>query len=397
MPHGPPYHALPKITAASLVDNTVDDIIDRMYAEILRSASWPDALALLPKISDHGGWFLSTHDHVNGIPLYRLSTRGLMHTEGEYNQYLYDINERLQRALQADTGKVLRGSDTMSDREFRNSAYYAEFLRNHDLFHVFGGILHRQAGLSVTAGCLRSEDEGDFSTEEVAFLKRLCRSLNRLLAVQARVSSLIDERDAALGAASRAQVGMVLLDRAGLIMHSNAVAEAIVDAAPAIRLERGRLSCSRPADQRLLQSALAQPIGEGPRLPVRFQIADAGDREGIECMVLPIETQTESVLGEAAEQACHAILLRQPQARAFVNPELIATPLRLTPAEAAVAAALANGLDSEACCQLLDISRNTFKTHLKQAFAKTGCHTQAQLVRRVLVRTQQMRESLIAP
>jgi DNA-binding CsgD family transcriptional regulator len=56
----------------------------------------------------------------------------------------------------------------------------------------------------------------------------------------------------------------------------------------------------------------------------------------------------------------------------------------LTRAEASVARLLAGGAGLEEIARELDISLNTVRGHLKQIFAKTGTHRQAQLVSKLL-------------
>ena len=59
---------------------------------------------------------------------------------------------------------------------------------------------------------------------------------------------------------------------------------------------------------------------------------------------------------------------------------LLCKAFGLTPAEARLAAALANGTSLEAAADELHISRETTRTQLKMVFAKTDTHRQSQLV-----------------
>jgi DNA-binding CsgD family transcriptional regulator len=57
---------------------------------------------------------------------------------------------------------------------------------------------------------------------------------------------------------------------------------------------------------------------------------------------------------------------------------------RLTPAEARLAALLAEGKHLDAAAALLGITLHTARTHLKRIFSKTAAQSQADLVRLVL-------------
>ena len=53
----------------------------------------------------------------------------------------------------------------------------------------------------------------------------------------------------------------------------------------------------------------------------------------------------------------------------------------LTPAEARVALLLASGVSGQQMPELLGVTYDTVKTHLRRCFEKTGVHSQAQLMR----------------
>ena len=56
----------------------------------------------------------------------------------------------------------------------------------------------------------------------------------------------------------------------------------------------------------------------------------------------------------------------------------------LTPAEAALALLLANGLSLDEAAEQLNIRRNTARAHLRMIFSKTGVTRQTELVRTLL-------------
>jgi DNA-binding CsgD family transcriptional regulator len=59
--------------------------------------------------------------------------------------------------------------------------------------------------------------------------------------------------------------------------------------------------------------------------------------------------------------------------------------LDLSERESNVAALLAAGFQLGQIARLLCVSVHTVRTHLKSAFLETDCHTQAQLVKRLLL------------
>jgi DNA-binding CsgD family transcriptional regulator len=79
-----------------------------------------------------------------------------------------------------------------------------------------------------------------------------------------------------------------------------------------------------------------------------------------------------------------AVFVMDPARAADPGPDQLRLQFGLTPAEAAVACEIVNGLGIRECAGKLGISQTTVRTHLHRIFGKTGTKRQAQLVRKVL-------------
>lgn len=74
------------------------------------------------------------------------------------------------------------------------------------------------------------------------------------------------------------------------------------------------------------------------------------------------------------------LLSRVPGTEAVIVPMVEPLEHPLSPQEVAVVRSLADGLNLGQTGDRLGITRATVKTHLARAFAKTGVHTQAEVV-----------------
>ncbi len=81
--------------------------------------------------------------------------------------------------------------------------------------------------------------------------------------------------------------------------------------------------------------------------------------------------------------AC-AVIIRDPDRRSQTSDEVVRKLFDLTPAEAALALALADGLTLEESADELGMTKNTARAHLRAIFSKTGATRQANLVRTLL-------------
>jgi DNA-binding CsgD family transcriptional regulator len=76
--------------------------------------------------------------------------------------------------------------------------------------------------------------------------------------------------------------------------------------------------------------------------------------------------------------------LSDPERTTPIDPETLSATFELTPKEAAVAVALANGLSVEEVSKTNGTTLNTIRTQLKAIFRKTGTRRQTELVRLLL-------------
>lgn len=156
--------------------------------------------------------------------------------------------------------------------------------------------------------------------------------------------------------------GVILCDRHGKVVFANRVAAVVLTQADALLIDRGGEIRGRvPAETALLRQALAD--GGAVR-------ASRESGEALPLLVCPLPPEGAVIFIGDRQSA----MSQEPIARWY----------ELTPAEARVAAALAEGESLEDAAELLGITRNTARTHLKRIFAKTGTNRQGALVRLLL-------------
>jgi DNA-binding CsgD family transcriptional regulator len=158
--------------------------------------------------------------------------------------------------------------------------------------------------------------------------------------------------------------GVILCDLRGRVLFANRIAEAVLAQGDALLLDRsGELRGRVPAETAVLRHAFAE--GGAVR-------ASRAGGETLPLLVCPLPpTGAVVFIGDHEASLNNA---RQSIARWY----------GLTPSEAKLAAALAEGESLEEAAELMGITRNTARTHLKRIFAKTGTNRQGALVRLLL-------------
>ena len=133
--------------------------------------------------------------------------------------------------------------------------------------------------------------------------------------------------------------------------------------------------------QRLIKRAL--PGHAKPELSVveALSIARPSGKSNLGVVVRSVPMSEWS---EGKHTPAAAVFVRDPEGRAQAPHEVVQQMFGLTPAEAALAMQLANGLSLDEAAAALAITRNTARAHLRAIFSKTGVTRQTELVRLVL-------------
>jgi DNA-binding CsgD family transcriptional regulator len=79
-----------------------------------------------------------------------------------------------------------------------------------------------------------------------------------------------------------------------------------------------------------------------------------------------------------------ALFIRDAERKSEASREMVRRLFDLTPAEASLALALANGLSLDEAAETLNIRKNTARAHLRSIFSKIGVTRQTTLVRVLL-------------
>jgi DNA-binding CsgD family transcriptional regulator/PAS domain-containing protein len=193
-------------------------------------------------------------------------------------------------------------------------------------------------------------------------LETVLRLKRHLLAVGRRGVMIEEELE-------HLDVGIIMLDRTGRVLHANQSAEAAMQddagdgASPGV-LRQVRAICDCPDGCR-------HAISRGPsRWPLVARAVPFGGPSGER---LP-----------AGVRANVVVFLRDPERQIRDTASVLREGFRLTPREASLAELLARGLSLAEAAEMLGISRGNARVHLKRVFSKTGLRRQAELVSLIL-------------
>lgn len=355
-----------------------DQIVARIYSGALRTEDLHAALEGLRRLlaANFVTLILQVSDSED-VAL--MLVAGSRESEGRIALFKYFPADTPLASLPPD--RVFRIEDLMSQKEWEDSRYYREYSRPSDVYHVMGADLVTQSGV-IGFRVSRGHAQSPFSEQD----KALCTRLLPHLRCSLDFHDLLDRRESVGNlyseAVSRLSIASLVLDEAGNVLQLNGVARILLEQADGLKWVGARLEASYPSDNRALYRLIRYAAkSRTASVSTALSIARPSGQMGLGVVIEPIrgagwvEGQGRPVVMVYVRDALGGV-----QMDSKVTQELFT----FTPAEAALALQLANGLSLEEVAQGLGITRNTARAHLRSIFAKTGIKRQAELVKVML-------------
>lgn len=209
-------------------------------------------------------------------------------------------------------------------------------------------------------------------------LREVIPALRRAVEVYARVrqqrmTARID--DAML---DRLDVATFALSPGGALLRMNASARALVARSDGLTEREGALECTVPRAQQSLRAAVAEVLQGGVPAAVVIAPRPSGKRRPLLLFVSALRDE------RTGAPIAVTVLARDTAPQGPRVEDLLRTVFSLTPTEARLAFAIAEGSTPAEASELLGMSVLTARTHLKRIFDKTSTTRQAELVRLVL-------------
>lgn len=305
-----------------------------------------------------------------------------------------------QEHYQADDPRILLAAsraghvlcDGDGDYEFEKTPVYNELLKGAGVRHSLYVYAPLGGGVTLAQAFLRPDEGAAFGRADVAAFQRLLPHLCRAVRVNRLVASLREAVDDLRLALDLLPIPVAVLDTSGRIVCMSERAEKLLARESALTVKHHRLTAGLPRNAQAIDAAFkqalrfAQPAERRsslrPAFPALVEIPTAGERV-IKLSFLPLRP-THRIRAHAAPSARILVAFHGDAIAVQLSPLLIAQLHHLTPTEAELAAALAEGMSVVEFANKRGASEQTARTHLKHVLEKTGTHRQADLVRLVM-------------
>jgi DNA-binding CsgD family transcriptional regulator/PAS domain-containing protein len=287
-------------------------------------------------------------------------------------------------------GSVWSGDQIISNSERVKSRYYKEWLKPQGIDHIVRGVVSRDQEEILFVDVGRTAKEGDYSEKEIDTYRALLPKLQHGARLRLVLDNLRRCSEAAALALDMLPVGVLVVDSDDHPVLVNRYAREILSGLQSTSenlLSRLQLQLGRDQDVpekirslRLHQRAPASQMSSLDRIQP-ITISRPNGLSPLSGLVVHTTITGDNCV---ADGSSYLVLISDPDYHVALNRRRLEETYGLTPAEARLAALLAEGKRLKTAATELGISFETARTHLKRIFHKTTSQSQVDLVRVLL-------------
>ncbi len=363
-------------------NNRLVDLIGRVYDAALDETLWSGLAVDLAQGFNSSSIAVRIRNSRNGdAPLLACTANMVLPAAvaAEYRVHHWRHDIWANRAAELGLSKVFTSKNLISDDALERTGFYQDWLRKFEVFYIVGSVFRTGPEETCSVGFHRPRARGAYEDIDRRSVIKFLPHLQRALQIRRQMGTPTLHHLAASEALERTGIGTFVVGREGQVLHANGLGVELLRKADAIRLIGGRLATTARSTTDRLISVIARAVDTAAGRDSTVGGAVAVAREGhlpLTILVAPFRP-AQNGLGWTAPAAI--LFVRDPEQSGPAAATLVEL-FDLTPTEAGIAVALANGRSVDNIARTNRISLNTARTHLKNILAKTHTSRQAQLV-----------------
>lgn len=306
-------------------------------------------------------------------------------TQIAYYEHFIRVDPRIALSL-AHPNRVLCDAD--GDYDWSETSVYNELLKAEDIRHSMYVQLEVEPNLVAGQAFMRPHGGVAFDAEDVRAFQRLQPHLARAIKMGRTLDAMRAELVDLRRALELLPIPVLILDGKGVVLCMSGRAEGLLGQQRRLALVKQRLTAMLPRDAKALEAAIAttaqyaEPLHLRattlPTLPRPLEV-QVDEARSFRLSFMPLRPRLD-LRQRVDGRARVLVVLHASDEQVKLSPELIAQLHGLTPTEALLAAALAEGRTVTQYAAERGCSEQTARVHLKHILEKTGTHRQAELV-----------------
>lgn len=368
---------------AAISEQKLFSLIGSFYeaAQQASAEAWRAVYLEMAKVFRSGPGGFACYDKVNDRFYNAISTLEpeLLALYIENYQHLSAFSKQIAKLK---VGDRYNRAEQLSDDEFRAGPIYRSFYVPAGIFHLEYQVFLVRPGMHGGVSFTRPEGQPNFNSDELAAMAVLLPHLERAFQIYISMADTCLENRVLAEAFDHVPRNVIIVDPQLCVAFANSGARHLLAASDGLGLrDDQRLTASSARQEKKIRDAIEKVFARERRQTEVLLIPRPSGQRPLEMLISPF--------------ASHQLrsISREPLALLFVSdPEQTLEPAEavlrrmygLTPAEARMAALLADGNDLAEACDVLGIQASTGRTHLKRIFAKTETNRQGELLRLII-------------
>lgn len=362
----------------STTEERIGRIIQSFATAALDPAEWWPALNLMSDEMGSASSALELADLNTGAASINCTFPMDDHLIQQYEERVYHINPRVQRARRSPVGVLLDDRTLLVDGD-PHMAEFMDWLGKTPNRYLVGAKLYGLGGHEIYFGSYFSASHGAPQAWHEKVHQLVIPHLVNVVAVGKVLSE--NALKNVLLTQSHLETGrpFALLDRAGRLLECSAGFEAILASRKILDVRNRSLVSVHPEHRAVLDIFLSSAFGRRrliePPTPIRLAAPDSP--RGLILRALPVPAGRDFFDLFRPAAVVTITDLDQPYHSRRRELEIL---YDLTPREAEIASLVSGGHAPEEAAESLRISTHTVRQHLKSVFGKLGVSRQAELV-----------------
>lgn len=360
--------------------NAISSIVSLIYIAALDHARWADVADRLTQLNNGAKTYIFGHDIATATAYTFTHADYDEAVERSYLDHYVQLNPYADSFARLTPGAVAQYLEVVPETKLTRTEFYNDWLRpQEDLIGGSGTVLARDNGRFVVAGAMfRRRDIERMGEGWDLLLGDLAPHMMQALDIARALAA----RDLAVIAAEAGMprgAALILLRGDCGIANATPAAETLLAARDAVRRDRAN-RIVLPAAAQLAVASAADRVGRGfVAAPVTARIAAPdGQSWQMRTAVVDLSEISASPLVLPGAEGRLIMLALAPQPGPEVVQRVVGA-LGLTPAEAHMALAIADGQTLAEIAEAMAKSIHTVRNHAKAALSKAGVRRQAEL------------------
>lgn len=378
----PPPRRVPPREPLSTEPRQVGDLLGALYEGALEQPPWSSALRLLQQRlqATHISLILRPPTAENAGVMINVGENADARVSYEKQYFAMDPFVSLKE------GEVMTPEELIG-QQWLDGPMYQDYLRPQDVRYVMGADVYTPDGVECRLRATRGHRSEPFGEQDKALFRYILPHLKRSIQIQSKLDSLECERQMLAGTVNRMLLGVISLSQSGEILEINDEARRILAERDGIWRGPNGLQADNPDDKRELHRLIQRALGHGSGKITggMVEAMPVSRPSGRARLSLVVKAVPGADWCDTHKRPAAVIFLRDPDCNTTPpSLDLVRRLLGLTRVESRMALLLTEGYTLDEAAQMMNIRRNTARTHLRSIFCKTGVTRQTMLVRLLL-------------